>query len=56
MIFATPPPPPPGRESGARGRPVAVTADRAIHGIMVGCVACAPFWLVALLVLTLGRY
>ncbi len=27
------------------------TLDRAVHGILVGCAACVPFWL-ALLVLT----
>ena len=56
MTFATPPP---GGASGVaspRGDQRASAAtdelpDRAVHGIFVGCAACAPFWL-ALLALT----
>jgi hypothetical protein len=58
MTFATPPPGERSGATGARGGERAVAAeassDRALHGILVGCVACAPFWL-ALLVLTLRQ-
>ena len=59
MTFATPPPlprgefgavAPCGREAASADGPT----NGAVHGILVGCLACAPFW-TALLVATL-RY
>lgn len=46
------------RTSRAVERPSATAdghIDRAVHGIFVGCVLCAPFWL-AVLALTFSRW
>ncbi len=56
MTFATPPPSGTHGVASPRGGQRASAAtddtlDRAVHGILVGCAACVPFWL-ALLVLT----
>ena len=48
MTFATPPPRGEFGVAARRGRDTALAdgpSDRAVYGIFVGCVVCAPFWL-----------